>query len=359
MKEKVVVAMSGGVDSSVAAALLRDGGYEVIGMTMALSREEDDAPDSPGCSWQTNPAEDARRVAKALGISHETVDFSVLFRDRVISDFLSEYAGGRTPNPCIVCNRELKFGALWQRAQEIGASHIATGHYVRVMREGNHAFLRKGSDSEKDQSYMLYRVRKEVLPHILMPLGEYRKDDVRKMAEAYGLPVAHKPESQEICFVPKDDYRAYLREKRPECLKRGDIVDTSGHILGHHSGACLYTVGQRRGLGIAAAHPLYVLRIDAEKNRVIVGKSEEVYANGLTAFHMNWHIPEGTGMPERVMAKIRYGKREAEARIHPLPGGRYRVEFSSPQRAVAPGQSVVFYDGDILIGGGIIENGIP
>ena len=358
MGEKVVVAMSGGVDSSLTAALLVEQGYEVIGLTMQLSEESRSAGGKSGSSEVSDAAGDARRVADALGIKHAVVDFRELFQRKVISYFLSEYANGKTPNPCIVCNRELKFGALWQKAQEMGAVRIATGHYARILRRGDRFFLRKGADIGKDQSYVLYRVHRDMLPHILMPLGDYTKNEVREMAKRYALPVAHKPESQEICFIPEDDYGAYLKEKRPECLKEGDIVDAEGNVLGRHQGAPLYTIGQRRGLGIAAEHPLYVLKIDMVKNQVIVGRNEAVFAAGLVAADMNWLAPEEPGEALCVMAKIRYGKREEEAVLHPLPEGKCRVDFIAPQRAVTPGQSVVFYEGDIVLGGGIIEKGV-
>ncbi|MBQ9616586.1 MAG: tRNA 2-thiouridine(34) synthase MnmA [Selenomonadaceae bacterium] len=347
-KKTVAVAMSGGVDSSLTAALLLEQGYEVMGLTMRLSEE------SMGAE------KDARSVAGALGIPHHVADFRELFRQKVVDYFIGEYARGRTPNPCVACNLHLKFGALFAYARSLGADCLATGHYARIVRDASGRYrLCKGLDEGKDQSYVLYHLPQEVLSRVLLPLGSYSKDTVRAMAMERRLPVANKPDSQEICFVPKDDYQAYLRKHAPECLCAGDIVDDRGNVLGRHEGVPLYTIGQRRGLGIAAPEPLYVKGLDVASHRVIVGGATEVYSGGLLAGQLKWMQQEEPKTQFRAMAKIRYGRRVAACRVLPLGDGQARVEFDEPQRAVTPGQSVVFYEGDYVLGGGIIEEEIP
>ena len=349
MKKKVAVAMSGGVDSSLCAALLQEQGYEVLGITMQLS---DDSREMNGVS---SAATDARRVADFLGIEHVVADFRTLFSDKVVDYFLTEYLTARTPNPCVICNRFLKFGELLSFAREKGADFLATGHYVRVEKEADGSFaLKKGRDEKKDQSYVLYRLPREILSHILFPLGSYRKEETRALAQKLSLPVANKAESQEICFVPEDDYKAYLSQHRPNCFRPGDIVDMQGKILGQHRGLPFYTIGQRKGLGIAAAHPLYVIALDEANNRVIVGKNEELYASSLFASDVNWLMEEPT-QEISVHAKIRYGSREVQANVLPLKDRAVKVSFLEPQRAVTPGQSVVFYSGERLVGGATIE----
>ena len=363
MKENktVVVGMSGGVDSSLTAALLKERGYDVIGVTMRLADESRDfAENDRGCC-SLSAVDDARRVCEIIGIPHYVMDFKALFREKVIDHFLAEYAACRTPNPCIDCNRYVKFGGLLQRAFELGANFVATGHYARIeQNEAGRWLLKKGIDVQKDQAYALYHLDQHSLAHFLMPLGDFHKTETRRMAEERGLPVAHKPDSQEICFVPNDDYKTYLKEKEPECLHPGNIVDTEGHVLGHHAGVPLYTIGQRKGLGIAAEHPLYVVRLDPAKNEVVVGGAGDVFAKGLIASDLNWIAIDALTAPMHVTAKVRYGKREGVATVAPMEdgNGRVRVIFSEPQRAVTPGQSVVFYDGDVVVGGGIIETAL-
>ena len=355
-KAHVLVAMSGGVDSSLAAALLLEQGYEVTGVTMRLFDEYGGSASRERSCASLCSVDDARHVADVLGIPHDVIDFSAAFEQTVIDDFLGAYLRGCTPNPCIVCNHHIKFGGLLQKAKELGADYIATGHYVRIDRDDRRIYrLRKGLDHEKDQSYVLYHLNQEKLAHILFPLGVLSKSETRRMAEAYHLPVAHKAESQEICFVPHDDYKAYLREKRPASVRRGDIVDRMGNVLGHHDGIAFYTIGQRRGLGIAASQPLYVTALDPAKNQVVVGTGSEVYARELMALDLSWTMWETLEEERMVQAKIRYGKREGTALLVPCEGKCVRVCFTEPQRAVTPGQSVVFYEDDIVLGGGIID----
>ena len=360
-KKKVVVAMSGGVDSSLTAALLVEQGYDVIGITMRLSEESRDfeCNDRGCCSLAS--VDDARKVAEVIGIPHYTVNFKEAFQKDVIDYFLADYAKGWTPNPCIACNRYMKFGLLLDKTLELGAEFLATGHYARIEQdETGRYLLKKGVDTHKDQSYALYHLNQQTLRHFLLPLGGMTKVHTRELAEKFNLPVAHKPDSQEICFVPHDDYKAYLKDKNPACLKKGNIVDIKGNILGKHDGVPLYTIGQRKGLGIAASEPLYVVALDMKKNQVIVGGANDVFATGLIASDLNWIAIDGLAAAEtrEYKAKIRYGKKEGAAKITMFKDGKLKVDFAEKQRAVTPGQSIVFYDGDTVVGGGVIEQAI-
>jgi len=356
---RVVVAMSGGVDSSVAAAVLREQGYEVIGVTMnlfSLPKEVCRSENLKSCCGR-KAQEDAHRVAIALGISHYVVDFRREFERTVIEDFSREYGRGRTPNPCIRCNQLIKFDLLLERARRLEADHIATGHYAQVEFDPavGRYLLKKGQDKDKDQSYFLYPLTQAQLAKTLFPLAGLTKKEVRKIADTLALPVAQKEDSQEICFVPDRDYPKFLRERLPRAFRPGPILDVQGRVVGRHEGIIRFTIGQRRGMGIAAPHPLYVLSIDAEKNTIVVGKNEDLYRSRLEASDVNLIAFEKLSEPKAVLAKIRYKHAEAEAMIYPLDGGRVRVEFGKPQRAVTPGQAVVFYDGDTVVGGGIID----
>ncbi|MFC2157808.1 tRNA 2-thiouridine(34) synthase MnmA [Acidobacteriota bacterium] len=358
-KEKVVVAMSGGVDSSVAAALLQREGYEVIGMTMDLfSLPEDFCLDEnlkSCCGLKAK--EDAVRVAVSLGIDHFVVNMKEEFENRVIGDFIDEYTRGRTPNPCIRCNEFIKFDYLLERAAHLGAKYLATGHHARI--DFNHKtqeyLLQKGRDSHKDQTYFLYTMNQDQLSRTLFPIGGQEKKTVRKIARDLDLPIADRPESQEICFIPDDDYIRFLKERIPDRFRPGPIIDEAGKKLGEHMGILHYTIGQRRGLGISAANPLYVLKIDTESNTIIVGEGERLFKQELLASHVRWNSPPVKGESMDFKACIRYRHTEAPARLTWIDSDLVRIRFTEPQRAITPGQSVVFYEKDRVLGGGIIE----
>ncbi|SFR02993.1 tRNA-specific 2-thiouridylase [Desulfoscipio geothermicus DSM 3669] len=354
----VVVAMSGGVDSSVTAALLLEQGYDVIGVTMQIwdPRVTEVAGDYVGCC-SLSAVDDARAVANKLDIPYYVLNFYDLFRETVVDDFCREYIRGRTPNPCVVCNRVVKFEALLRKALGLGAYYVATGHYARIgyEEENGRYTVRKAVDPRKDQTYFLYTLTQGQLAHTLMPLGEYTKDEVRRMAADRGLKTAEKPESQEICFVPDNNYRNFLRENVADEIKPGPFLDLEGNEVGRHEGIAFYTIGQRRGLGLALGERVYVVDIDPERNAVIVGPEEALSRTGLVAGDLNLILVDHLTGPERVQAQIRYNSRPAPATITPLPGGRVRVDFDAPQRAITPGQAVVFYRDDYLLGGGTIE----
>jgi len=341
--KKVLVAMSGGVDSSVAALLLKKQGYQVTGVTLRLRslKESQLRPLDDGA------IEDAARVCKHLGIPHMVLDFSLLFRERVIAPFLEEYRRGRTPNPCIMCNRFIKFGKLLEWALEMGFDALATGHYARLVEEKGNLFLAKPRDRTKDQTYFLYYLQRESLPYLVFPLADFTKEEVRCIAAKHFLPVAHKPQSQDICF---GEYQSMVREAI--VARPGPIVDLEGKVLGKHRGIPFYTIGQRRGLGVSSTERLYVVDIVPQRNQVVVGRREALRAAGLVARALNWFVTE---IPERAMAKIRYTHPEKACRIKSLKSDTIEVLFTEPVEMVAPGQSVVFYEGDLVLGGGIIE----
>ena len=361
-QKRVVVAMSGGVDSSVAAALLKEEGYEVIGVTMNLYDLPQEICGSENlrscCGWKA--VEDAHKVSHLLGISHYVVDLKTNFEEKVIGDFCDQYAQGKTPNPCIRCNEFIKFETLMERARKLKADHLATGHHARIEQDSRSGryLLKKGKDKQKDQSYFLYPISQEQMSRTLMPIGFFAKDEVRKIAEGWKLPVAQRTESQEICFVPENDYARFLRERIPEAFRPGPITDSTDKVLGQHKGIAHYTIGQRRGMGIAAPHPLYVLEILPKKNTIIVGTEDELYRKRLVASHVHMNSGESLKEPISVKARIRYKHRESEAMLSALNSGEVLVEFTKAQRAITPGQSVVFYDEDVVVGGAIIEKSL-
>ena len=351
--------MSGGVDSSVAAALLKEKGFDVVGVTMNLFSLPEEFCRSENlrscCGWKAT--EDAHRVALSLGISHYVVDFKKSFEKSVIADFCQQYAQGYTPNPCIRCNQHVKFNALLKKMKALEADYLATGHHARIEYDDQNMryLLKKGKDRAKDQSYFLYPMTQKQLSRTLMPVGDFTKAEVRQKARALNLPVAQRPESQEICFVPDNDYAGFLQKRIPEAFRPGPIIDSENRTLARHKGILHYTVGQRRGMGISAPHPLYVLSIQSRSNTIIVGPEEKLYEKTLLASQLNLISLEKIAQPMNVKARIRYKHREAKASVTPLDSDKARVEFEKPQRAITPGQSVVFYSKDVVIGGGVIE----
>ena len=351
-RRKVAVGMSGGVDSSLTAALLLERGFEVVGVTMLL--EDGNFHERSCCS--SKEVEDAANVAEKLGIEFHVVEEREAFRKSVVNYFVAEYLRGRTPNPCVRCNRKIKFGKLFDFATSIGADYLATGHYARVIFEEGRFKLKQATDLHKDQSYVLYNLTAKKLARILLPLGDFSKAQTRRLAAQMNLPVADKPDSQEICFVPNDDYKTFLQNFAPgaDALQAGNIVNTSGKILGTHSGVANYTIGQRKGLGISTPHPLYVTKLDVDNRQVCVGSNADLFTTTLMAGDVHWIYKPP--LPATLQAKIRYGSLGATCEV--AQDEKFlRVTFNEPQRAITSGQSIVFYDGAEVLGGAIIENG--
>lgn len=353
--KKVMIAMSGGVDSSVAAALLKEEGYEVIGGTMHIFPDYEEATDREDHCCSYSAVRDAKRVAQKLNIPHFVFNLQEEFQSQVIDYFVDEYSKGRTPNPCVMCNKEIKFEALHKKAIEIGCDYIASGHYAEIEKNNGRYILKKGLDENKDQSYMLYVLNQEQLSQTLFPLSGYTKAEIRKKAKELGFEIHDKAESQEICFVPDDDYGRFLDKNYPEISKKGAILDSKGNQIGTHNGLAHYTIGQRRGLGIAMGYPIYVTELDYENNVVIVGRDKEVFSSGLIAEDLNF-IPfsDIEGRME-VEAQIRYNGYPVKAYIEKSGADQLKVDFEEAQRAVTPGQSVVFYLDNLVLGGGIIK----
>ena len=353
---KALIAMSGGVDSAVAAYIMKSRGFECVGCTMKLYDNPDETPENFKSCCSADDVADARSVAYKLGIPYYVFNFKDEFREKVIKNFIECYEKGITPNPCIECNRHMKFAKLFERADILSCDHIVTGHYARVEEKEGKYYLKKAADELKDQSYVLYSLDQAQLSRVIFPLGEMTKQNVRKTAEENGFTNARKPDSQDICFVPGGDYAKVIEQNTGKKYEKGNFVTSDGKILGEHKGIIHYTVGQRRGLGIAAEESLYVLKISPENNTVTLGKVSELFKKSITVSNVNWisgEIPQGELLCK---VKIRYRHPEKPAKITPLENNRVRIDFLEEERAPTPGQSAVFYDGDTVLGGGFIEN---
>lgn len=357
-KKRVVVGMSGGVDSSVAAWLLKEQGYDVIGVTMQIWQDEEEKlqEENGGCCGLT-AVDDARRVAASLDIPYYVMNFKREFKENVIDYFVDEYIGGRTPNPCIACNRFVKWESLLKRSMDIGADYIATGHYARVEQLPNGRYaVRTSATGRKDQTYALYNLTQEQLKRTLMPVGGYTKEEIREMAAKMNLPVAHKPDSQDICFVPDGDYASFIEKTADQTFPQGNFVLTDGTIVGRHNGIIHYTVGQRKGLRVAMGYPVFVLAIRPETNEVVLGKAEESLSRYVRADRINFMSVEDLKEPKKVWAKIRYNHKGAWCTVERTGEDEILCTFDEPLRAAAPGQAVVLYDGEYVLGGGTIIN---
>lgn len=355
-KAKVMMAMSGGVDSAVGALLLREAGYDVAGVTMQL-HGEGECQGERSCSTAKD-VEDAARVAEQMGIPFESHHLEADFARFVIEPFIYAYEHGATPNPCVDCNRHMKFARLHRLAKEQGFDYLATGHYARIEQKGGRFLLKKAKDPQKDQSYMLYSLTQEQLSRTLFPLGEYEKTETRAIADRAGFANSQKPDSQDICFVPDGDYATFIENYTGKPYPQGSFVTKDGKAVGEHRGIIRYTVGQRKGLGIALGAPTYVCKICPENNTVVLGKNEDLFSNELLAVGLNWIAFEKPTDPFRCKAKTRYRQSEEFCTVTPLADGSVRVVFDTPLRAITPGQSIVFYDGDYVLGGGVIKEAL-
>lgn len=336
--------MSGGVDSSVAGYLLQKQGFDVIGVTLQMWEEKD-----------LNTQNEAESVCKILNIEHHTFNVQKNFKKYVVNYFISEYESGRTPNPCVVCNRYVKFQGLIDKAKELNIEYIATGHYANIEQKDGIYLLKKAVDKSKDQTYFLYNLTQEQLSKTVFPLGSYTKKQIREIAKEIKLPVAEKPDSQEICFIKDNNYKGFINSHEKEESHHGQFVDLDGNVIGYHEGILKYTIGQRRGLGIVTGQPMFVIDIDKEKNRIVLGSNTDLFLKELTASNINWIYLNNLKEKMIVKAKIRYGAKESKAIITPIGDGKIKVKFNTPQRAITKGQSVVFYNDDYVLGGGIIS----
>lgn len=356
MNKKALIAMSGGVDSSVAAFLMKEQGYECIGATMKLYQNDDIVINKEHTCCSLDDVEDARAVAHSMGMDYYVMNFKEHFKEQVMDKFVHCYECGITPNPCIDCNRYLKFEYLYKRAQELGMDYVVTGHYAQITQDETTGryLLKKAVDASKDQSYVLYSLTQDQLAHTQFPLGGMPKSETRAIAEAHGFVNAKKHDSQDICFVPDGNYAKFIEQHACKTYPEGDFVDVHGNVLGRHKGIIRYTIGQRKGLGLALKEPMYVMDVDIEKNQVVLGRNENLFSKRLVADDVNLISIDHIDAPIRVTAKVRYRHAEAPATVNPLPDGKIEVIFDEPQRAITKGQAVVLYDGDIVVGGGTI-----
>lgn len=357
MERSALIAMSGGVDSSVAAYLMKKAGWRCVGATMRLYRNDDIGLDTSRSCCTQRDVDDAARVAAQIGIPYDVLNYRADFRECVIDKFIRTYERGGTPNPCIDCNRYLKFEKLFYFAWERGLNYIVTGHYARIEKDeaSGRYLLKRAADPGKDQSYVLYSLTQRQLAHVCFPLGSMTKTRIREIAQEAKLPTAHKSESQDICFVPDGDYVKFMEEYTGKKYEPGNFVDKEGNVIGRHRGAVHYTIGQRKGLGIAMGHPVYVCAKDMRANTVTLGENEDLYSSVLTARDVNLISVENLDGPMRIEASTRYRQKPQAGTVSPLGDGRIRIEFDQPQRAITTGQAVVMYDGDVVVGGGTIE----
>ncbi|EJP6471563.1 tRNA 2-thiouridine(34) synthase MnmA [Clostridium sporogenes] len=355
MKKKVLVGMSGGVDSSVAAYLLKNQGYDVIGVTMQIWQDDEEFVEREGGCCSLSAVADARRVANKIGIPFYVMNFKDAFKRNVIDYFVDEYVEGRTPNPCIACNKFIKFSAFLDKAMAMGIDYVATGHYAIIEKQNDRYVIKKSEDDKKDQTYALYNFTQFQLERTLMPCGQYKKTQIREIAKEIGLRVHNKKDSEEICFIPDNDHGRYIKNRFPNKVREGNFVDKEGNILGIHKGIVYYTIGQRKGLGIAFGKPMYVVDINPFRNEVVLGSLEDLLNTELIAKDINYIPFDTLKEPMEVEAKIRYSQNPSKAVITPIENGKVKVNFYEKQRAITKGQSVVFYKDDLVIGGGVIE----
>lgn len=355
MGKRVVLGMSGGVDSSVAAYLLKEQGYDVIGITMQVWQENEEFSEREGGCCSLSSVNDARRVADRIGIPYYVMNFREIFREKVIDYFIEDYLEGKTPNPCVACNRYIKFEELLRRAEGLGADYVATGHYARIYEENGRYILEKAADDTKDQTYALYNLTQDQLRKTLMPCGDYTKEHIREIAREIGLDVANKKDSQDICFVEDGNHGNFVYSMVPEKKNPGNFLDKTGKILGKHKGIAYYTIGQRKGLGLALGMPVFVMGIDKDKNEVIIGSDADLMHDTLIIDEVNLVMTEQLTEPVRLTGKIRYAAKPAPCTLYPMADGQIRAVFDQPQRAITLGQSAVFYDGLKVFGGGIIR----